>query len=181
LRRRVRPPGCDWDANGQPEAPRSSDGPHDLFALLGGFLQLAPFVVALPQLMPARHRRRAAFAPVAAPDNFASGSVAGLSGNARSGCTSIPSMNFQMTVHDEDGIGLLQRRRLALGLSRERLGAAAGGISSATVRRVERGLVSPHPATVAALARALNCEVADVFPTSDALGDPEDEEGVTRA
>jgi transcriptional regulator with XRE-family HTH domain len=90
-------------------------------------------------------------------------------------------MTFQMMMREGDGVGLLQRRRQALGLSRERLGAAAGGISSATVRRVERGLVSPHPATVAALARALNCEVADLFPTFDALGDPKDEEAPTPA
>ncbi len=57
----------------------------------------------------------------------------------------------------------LEQRRLALGYSRERLGAAAGGISSATVKRVERGLVKPHPATRAALARALGCRIADLF------------------
>jgi DNA-binding XRE family transcriptional regulator len=65
----------------------------------------------------------------------------------------------------------LEQRRLALGYSRERLGAAAGGISSATVRRIERALVSPHPTTRRALARALSCEVEDIFPeTNEAPG-----------
>ena len=58
----------------------------------------------------------------------------------------------------------LEQRRVALGYSRERLGAAAGGVSSATVWRIERGLVTPHHTTRLALARALRCEVADIFP-----------------
>ena len=74
----------------------------------------------------------------------------------------------------------LKARRLALGLSRERLGARADGISSATITRIERGTVTPHPATVTALARALGCSPADlsngngpggngtVAPTADA-------------
>ncbi len=66
------------------------------------------------------------------------------------------------TISDADLLPL-ERRRLALGLSRERLGAAAGGLGSATVRRVERGLVRPHPATLSALARALGCEVSDLL------------------
>ena len=49
----------------------------------------------------------------------------------------------------------LKARRTALGLSRERLGAAAGGISSATIRRAEMGTVTPNPATITALALAL--------------------------
>jgi predicted transcriptional regulator len=49
----------------------------------------------------------------------------------------------------------LHARRLNVGLSREALGQRAGGISSSTVRRVEDGVVVPHPATVAALDRAL--------------------------
>jgi predicted transcriptional regulator len=49
----------------------------------------------------------------------------------------------------------LERWRLSLGLSRERLGAAAGGISSATVRRIEREQVRPQPSTIAAILRAL--------------------------
>lgn len=71
-----------------------------------------------------------------------------------------------MSVHPADG-SAFERRRLALGYSRERLGAAAGGISSATVRRVERGLVNPHPSTRVALAQALGCAVADIFPHSN--------------
>jgi transcriptional regulator with XRE-family HTH domain len=61
----------------------------------------------------------------------------------------------------------LQVRRLTLGLSRERLGAAAGGISQNTVYRIEHGLVNPHPATRAALARALGCKAAEIFPTGE--------------
>jgi transcriptional regulator with XRE-family HTH domain len=69
-----------------------------------------------------------------------------------------------MISHDAEDLKPLEQRRLALGYSRERLGAAAGGISSATVKRVERGRVRPHPATRVALARALGCRVADLFP-----------------
>ena len=76
-------------------------------------------------------------------------------------------MTLQMISRAADRAAGLERRRLALGYSRERLGAAAGGISSATVRRVERGLVRPHPATRAALARALGCEVEDIFPANE--------------
>jgi transcriptional regulator with XRE-family HTH domain len=68
-----------------------------------------------------------------------------------------------MTVQTT-GLTSVESRRRAAGLSRERLGAAAGGISSATVRRIERGLVTPHPATVSALARALDCEPRDIDP-----------------
>jgi predicted transcriptional regulator len=49
----------------------------------------------------------------------------------------------------------LERRRLKLGLSREALGASAGGISAATIKRAERELVKPHPSTLAALTAAL--------------------------
>jgi transcriptional regulator with XRE-family HTH domain len=80
-------------------------------------------------------------------------------------------MTTQMIRRSADD---LLRRRLALGYSRERLGAAAGGISSATVKRVERGLVSPHPATLTALAQALGCEVSD-------LSSGRHREGATRA
>jgi transcriptional regulator with XRE-family HTH domain len=72
-----------------------------------------------------------------------------------------------MTKHMNDhanGLSPLEQRRLAAGYSRERLGAAAGGISSATVKRVERGLVRPYPATLTALAKALSCKVEDLRP-----------------
>jgi DNA-binding XRE family transcriptional regulator len=68
-----------------------------------------------------------------------------------------------MIEHKEDVRVSLEGRRLALGYSRERLGAAAGGLSAATVFRVERGMVAPRPATRVALARALGCRVADLF------------------
>jgi transcriptional regulator with XRE-family HTH domain len=61
-----------------------------------------------------------------------------------------------------DGLPLLEQRRLQLGYSRERLGAAAGGVTAGTIYRIERGQVTPHPSTLAALARALNCEIADL-------------------
>ncbi len=55
---------------------------------------------------------------------------------------------------DSIGARVLERRH-ALGLSREALGAAAGGVSSATVYRIELGRVRPHPSTVRALLTAL--------------------------
>ena len=51
---------------------------------------------------------------------------------------------------------VLAERRQALGLSREALGAAAGGVSSSTIRRIEHGRVRPHPSTVGALVAALD-------------------------
>jgi transcriptional regulator with XRE-family HTH domain len=57
----------------------------------------------------------------------------------------------------------LERRRRAAGLSRERLGQAAGAISSATIRRIELGLATPHPSTRYALASALACTEAELF------------------
>jgi transcriptional regulator with XRE-family HTH domain len=65
-------------------------------------------------------------------------------------------MTLQMVGHAVDG-NALERRRRGLGLSREALGAAAGGLSSATIKRVERGLVRrPHPVTIAAIVAALD-------------------------
>lgn len=80
-----------------------------------------------------------------------------------------------MKAHGLDG-ATFESHRLALGLSREALGAEAGGISSSTIRRIERGTVSPHRSTVAALARALG------FPrdTVPALNDERPQED-TRA
>jgi len=66
-----------------------------------------------------------------------------------------------LQVIRDAGGGLLELR-LARGYSRERLGAAAGGISVSTIRRVERGIGTPHPVTLQALARALDCEVSDL-------------------
>ena len=60
---------------------------------------------------------------------------------------------MQMLAHP--GGAALEQWRLALGLSREGLGAAAGGVSSSTIRRIERGEVRPHPSTLAALLGAL--------------------------
>lgn len=49
-------------------------------------------------------------------------------------------------------------------LSREALGAAAGGVSSATIFRLERGMISrPHQATLNALAAALDVEVEEIW------------------
>jgi predicted transcriptional regulator len=63
-------------------------------------------------------------------------------------------MTSQMVTHAHDG-ATLERWRRSLGMSREALGAAVGGIASATVKRVERGEVKPHPSTLAALVGAL--------------------------
>jgi DNA-binding XRE family transcriptional regulator len=79
-------------------------------------------------------------------------------------------MTLHMIVHAPDETPL-EQRRLALGYSRERLGAAAGGVSSATVRRIERGLVNPHQITRLALARALSCEVEEIFPAASKAPD----------
>lgn len=78
----------------------------------------------------------------------------------------IACMATQMMPRRVDG-SALKRRRLEAGFSRERLGAAAGGIASATVVRVERGEVSPHPSTVAALAAALGCVPEDLLEPQD--------------
>jgi transcriptional regulator with XRE-family HTH domain len=64
-------------------------------------------------------------------------------------------MTQQMLSRAVDGT-VLERRRLALGLSRERLAAAAGDFSAATIKRVERGEVKPQPSTLAAILAALN-------------------------
>lgn len=61
----------------------------------------------------------------------------------------------------------LRERREALDLSREALGAAAGGISSTTIWRLENGTVRPHRSTVAALARALGVSVEHIVPTKN--------------
>lgn len=76
-------------------------------------------------------------------------------------------MTAQMIVHRPDSTGarLLERRR-QLGLSREALGAAAGGVSSATVYRVELGRVRPHPSTLQALLKALETSEARVTTPS---------------
>jgi predicted transcriptional regulator len=67
----------------------------------------------------------------------------------------VSAMTGQMMTQPCDGAALEKWRR-SLGMSREALGAAAGGIASATVKRVERGEVRPHPSTIAALVTALD-------------------------
>lgn len=57
----------------------------------------------------------------------------------------------------------LKRLRKARGLSRERLGAHCG-LSGQTIRRYELGLTTPHPLFLEAIAGALGCEVADLYP-----------------
>lgn len=59
-------------------------------------------------------------------------------------------------VGSAQDVQALEVRRHALGLSREALGAAAGGVSANTIRRIERGVVRPHRSTVAALIAALD-------------------------
>ena len=67
----------------------------------------------------------------------------------------VPHMG-QPTVLRKDIGERIEQRRHALEMSRETLGAAAGGIASSTVHRVERGLVKAHPRTIAALTQALD-------------------------
>lgn len=66
----------------------------------------------------------------------------------------------------------LERWRKSLGLSREALGAAAGGIASATVKRVERGEVKPQPSTLSALVGALSARSAFPSNANDGAGPP---------
>jgi transcriptional regulator with XRE-family HTH domain len=73
-------------------------------------------------------------------------------------------MTPQTATHTHHQQTPLEVRRRAAGLSRERLGAAAGAISSATIKRIERGLVRPHPSTRVALAAALRCDERELFP-----------------
>jgi DNA-binding XRE family transcriptional regulator len=73
---------------------------------------------------------------------------------------------MQMKAHKPVGVALRTRRE-QLGLSREALGAVAGGISSDTVARAEAGTVKTNRATKFALARALGCEVEELFPTNE--------------
>ncbi len=57
----------------------------------------------------------------------------------------------------------IQRRRLEMGLSRERLSILAG-LPSNSVFRIERGKTSyTYPIRARALAEALRCEVEDIF------------------
>jgi predicted transcriptional regulator len=81
-----------------------------------------------------------------------------------------------MITHAPDGSSL-ERRRLALGLSREALGAAAGGIASATVQRIERGHVRPHPSTLSAIIAALSVRETLLTP-QDENGSPGGEPGL---
>jgi transcriptional regulator with XRE-family HTH domain len=89
------------------------------------------------------------------------------------------AMTVQMIGRPPDGAALKQWR-LSIGLSREALGAAAGGVSSATVRRIEHGEVRPHPSTVAALLGALRARSGAVLTSDDheaAGGGPVGKEG----
>ena len=70
-----------------------------------------------------------------------------------------------MTAHVADKSPLRERRE-KLGLSREALGAAAGGVSSATIQRIEGRKVRPQRSTLAALANALDCDVATITEAS---------------
>src|ERR1017187_11032545 len=71
-------------------------------------------------------------------------------------------MTDQMMKPRVDGRSV-QRRRLELGYSRERLAVAADGIGAATVFRIEHELVHPRRVTVAAVARALRCAPDDLL------------------
>jgi transcriptional regulator with XRE-family HTH domain len=87
-------------------------------------------------------------------------------------------MTTQMLAHPSTGSRLAARRQ-SVGLSRERLGAAAGGISSATIQRAEQGICQPHPSTIAALERALDeAEGASADPTNEQR--PGDDRGAAK-
>ena len=59
---------------------------------------------------------------------------------------------------------LLRERRLALGLSQERL-AEAAGVSARSINRWEQGTVVPQPAARRRLAEELGLDPADLSPT----------------
>jgi transcriptional regulator with XRE-family HTH domain len=66
----------------------------------------------------------------------------------------------------EQSVGqALRLLRQLRGLTRQELGARAGGVAISTVARIERGEVEPHPSTLAALTRVLNA------PASTGRGD----------
>lgn len=77
-------------------------------------------------------------------------------------------MSAHMKAHPPVGLAELRRAR---GLSQERLGAAAGGVSAATIRRTERSETKPHPRTLAALAQALGCHPEDILIEHSPGGD----------
>ncbi|MEZ5380173.1 MAG: helix-turn-helix transcriptional regulator [Microthrixaceae bacterium] len=58
--------------------------------------------------------------------------------------------------------GRLRRLRLDRGMSQVQLGKAAG-IDNSTVSLIEAGERQGHPATIKALADALDCTVADLI------------------
>ena len=61
---------------------------------------------------------------------------------------------------------LLTERRYAAELTRPQL-ARLAGVAGETVRRIELGLFTPHPRTAAALARALDMDVLDLWISED--------------
>lgn len=69
----------------------------------------------------------------------------------------------QMQHHEAD-VSPLRKVRQARGLTQEALGVAAGGVSRATIIRIEAGVVQPYRSTLSALARALGCRVQDIRP-----------------
>jgi transcriptional regulator with XRE-family HTH domain len=69
-------------------------------------------------------------------------------------------MTVQMTPAAPDGDAVAARRR-KLGLSREALSFASGGVSISTIRRIERGIGTANRSTLTALAVVLG---ADLFP-----------------
>jgi transcriptional regulator with XRE-family HTH domain len=62
--------------------------------------------------------------------------------------------------------GVLRRARLLAGLSMRELGERAG-LNSETVRSVETGERLPYPATVKAIADALQIDMADLYVFDD--------------
>ena len=57
---------------------------------------------------------------------------------------------------------LFREQRARQGLTREQLAVAAGR-SHSLVAQVERGVIQPGAGSLGALARALQCEVGDLF------------------
>lgn len=63
----------------------------------------------------------------------------------------------------------LKSRRLMAGLTQVAL-AAKVGVHPITMVRYETGAITPRPDTLSRLARALDCQIADIAAVSDGTG-----------
>ena len=73
-----------------------------------------------------------------------------------------------MATRTEPDRERLQRRRIEAGLNRTQL-AQRAGISKQLMSMVEKGSANPSPESLSRIAKALDCEVADLLPIDEAL------------